>query len=325
MRHCCAAMHQIRSAALGRRVSIKEARHYRLKPHDIRRGPPLDKARGSAQWTARSRCRQHDCRSACGNPARRLRRGRHQDRDARHRRLDASLGAHEGRPFALVEGDRPQQATDHARTVEAARTGTVPRAGARCRHPYRELQARHLREMGAGLRRAVEDQSAPDHGAGLRLRSDRPVREARRLRHHRRKLLRDSVIHRLSRPAAHAARLSARRLGRRDVFRNVGDVRDLQPRSRRRQGPGDRRQPVRAAVPPGRVAGDRLRSTRHRQAAPGQPAGRGLTAQHVPDARWPLGRHLRQFAAHVRATGRGHRHAGADHRPALCRQHIALR
>ena len=102
-------------------------------------------------------------------------------------------------------------------------------------------------------------------------------------------------------------------------------VRGLQPRpGRGRPWPGNRRQPLRAAVPAGRGAGDRLRPARHRQGTSGQPARRGFAAKHLPDAGRTLGRHLGLLAEDLRASRPRDGQTGADRRPPLSRQRAAL-
>ncbi len=218
----------------------------------------------------------------------------------------------------------PQQALGHGRPRQQRRPGADPPDGRTLRRLRRELQGRRHGALRPRRRVVAGAQSAPGLLLGDRLRADRPVPRARRLR------LRDPGHGRADErhrpgPARDRRRRARRRSaeGRRrrggPVHRPLRDHRDPRraapPRSHR-PGPGDRHG---AARQPGRDAGqsrrrlpdDRRRAAARRQCAPEHRAVPGLRGLRRP--RHPGGRQRRP----VRALLRGRRSARPGARPAL--------
>ena len=111
------------------------------------------------------------------------------------------------------------------------------------RHPRRELPAGDAGTLGAGLGRARGRPTRADHGAGQRLRPDRAVRAAGRLRLDRRGDGRSAGADRLPRPAADPDRHQHRRLAHRHVRRAWAPW----PRWRRGAAPAAARSSTRAS------------------------------------------------------------------------------
>ena len=162
---------------------------------------------------------RHDVRRAHGRAdAARLRRRRDQGRGPRDRRLRPSLAAAEGRPGAGLRAAERGQALGRDRP--AFDRGARPRAAA---WPPRSTSSSspsgpgRLEAWGLGLRRALRRQPRPGPDPGLRLRADRPVPRASRLRDRRRDGQRLRVHQRLAGDPAHLAAVRLRRLDRRDL------------------------------------------------------------------------------------------------------------
>ena len=231
---------------------------------------------------------QHRLRRAHhGDAARRLRRGRPQDRAA-----DRGPGAHPrvvgagpardpARP--VVEGDRPQQGGDDAGRPHARGPRDHAEAGRRRRRDDRELPARRAGGLGPGPGRAARGEPAAGAVAHHGLRAGRALRAAARVRLARRGDDRVRAPDRAAGRAADAAAVRARRR-RRGGDRGVrGDDRAARPRPRRRSGPGDRPVAVRAAAGPHGPDAQRARPARCRARAAGQPLAQQRAPQHLPD------------------------------------------
>ena len=100
---------------------------------------------------------------------------------------------------AVVAGGGPQQEVGHLQPAHRRGPGPGPPPGRRRRRAGGELPARHAGALGPRPRRAVGDQPAARRHPGHRLRPDRPVRAARRVRLDRRGDGRHPVRHRASR------------------------------------------------------------------------------------------------------------------------------
>ena len=117
-----------------------------------------------------------------GDAAGRSRRRRDQDRAAGIGRCCARHAAVRERGERAVHDLEPQQAIRRARFQAARGQGGVPGAGRPRRHPDRELSSGRDGAARARLGRAACAQQAADLRRHLRLRPDRPLCRARRLR-----------------------------------------------------------------------------------------------------------------------------------------------
>ncbi len=265
--------------------------------------------------------------------SRRFRRRCHQGgtprRRRRHPRLGPALAQGHGRQRhrrgRLLPGRQPQQALHHARHQYARGPGHRAPAGRPQRRGARELQSRPVEEIRARLRGAQGRQAGPGLLLHHRLRPDRPLRRARRLRLHR------AGHGRLHEPHGRARRPARRRPaeGRRG---HLGPD-DRHVRHRRRAGragpPGPhRRGPVHrhgAARRAGRHAGQ------HEHQLPGQRPGAPALGQRAPEHRAvpdlpDRGRldHRRRRQRRAVPPLRGRRRpARTGRRPALCHQPAA--
>ena len=104
--------------------------------------------------------------------ARRLRRRRDQDRASTATRSGPWPRAEQGRRRALVQEPGAEQASRHARPLEAGGRRHLPPAGGGSRRRPRELPAGNARALGARLGRALCREPAARAGASDRLRTD---------------------------------------------------------------------------------------------------------------------------------------------------------
>ena len=126
---------------------------------------------------AGARAHPRDGRAVLRPGARGPGRGRRQGRAARHRRLVAALDGH-GR----LPGRQPQQALARARPQGRRAPGRIPAARRRRRRRAREQPPGRHGAARRRLRDALGAQPAARVRVDLRLRADRPVRAAGRLR-----------------------------------------------------------------------------------------------------------------------------------------------
>ena len=127
------------------------------------------------------------------------------------RRPDARVGTGPPggtQPVVADPGRNKKSVTLDLRQREGQAAGPAPdpRDG---RRPPGELPSRHAGEVGPGPGGAAAASARPDRRPGQRLRPDRPVRPAGRLRQHRRGHGRDPPRHRRPGPAARPGRASA--------------------------------------------------------------------------------------------------------------------
>ncbi len=244
-----------------------------------------------ARRRSRGRARDAPRRALHRPPARRHGGGDHQGGAAGQAGPAAGVG--EGPlqgALALVAGAVAQQEVRDAQPAHREGPGASARPGEAERRARRELPPRHAREVEPRLGAAQRGQPAAHPLPGLRLRPDRPVRAARRLRLGRGGDGRHPPHQRLpGRAAAPDAHL-ARRLARGDV-RRAGDPRRALPprRARRRARPGRRRLAARVLLRAARERRARVRPAGHRPRA----------GRHRAEGRGPL-QHLQ-----VRATTSG--------------------
>ena len=174
------------------------------------------------------------------------------------------------------------------------------------RRPHRELPPRDARalerRLGAAQRGEPEARPRPD----LRLRPDRPVCRAGRLRVGRGGDGRDPLHQRLPGRAAAAHAHLARRLARRHVRGSGHPGRPLQARrARLRPGPGRRRLAARVELRDAREHGARVRPARDRPRAAGDEPEGHRALEHLQVARRQVGRHRGERGQGVRAALRG--------------------
>ena len=186
---------------------------------------------------------------------------------------------------------------------------------------HRELPAGHAGDDGAGAGRPAGAQSAADHRARLRLRPDRPLCAAARLRHPGRGDERVCRPHRLSRSRTGAAAAGAGRHDRRAVRRDGDGYRAARPRAQRGRWPGDRPVAAGADLLHSRTGSGDLPAHRGDQAADGQRLQHLGAAQPVSLRRWRLCRAVRLHPGHGQTHLRHHRPAGDDRGPAVSHQH----
>src|ERR1700722_6611979 len=167
----------------------------RTENRDDQRARAADRSTGAGT--------RHHVRRADRRPhAARLRRRRDQGRGPGHRRLRPALATAEGRPVARLRPAQRGQAVHRHRPAPRRRTRARPAAGRPGRRGGRVVPAGPPGGLGPGLRPPVPRQPRPDPDPSLRLRADRPVPRAARLRHRGRDGQRLRLTQRLARVPA---------------------------------------------------------------------------------------------------------------------------
>ena len=247
--------------------------------------------------------------------ARRLWGRRHQDRASARRRTARQRTAQRGRR-AQLRLLRPEQTPHRARPLQARRAGDLPRARAAKRRRGRKLPPRRHGAMEPRLGAVARARQTPGDAADDGVRPVRPLFGPRRVRHAGRIDERLRAHQRLSRRFADLAAVRARRRDRRAVVgvrRHAGAV---PSRRARRGGPDDRRRDHRADLPPLRSANDDFRPIGDRSGPYRKPDEQQRTAQHLQDARRPLGRDFHERTNDCRPRD-GPRRAPRHRRPAV--------
>ena len=168
----------------------------------------------------------------------------------------------------------------------AARAGAAPAARRARRRRHRELPAGDARALGARVRPPERGEPPRDPGTRLRLRADRAVRAARRVRVGLGGDGRHPVPERLPRPAAAPHAPLARRLARRHVRRPGDPRRDLLARrGGRRARSGRRRLADGGGVRDAREHRARVRQARDRARPAGDEPEGHRAEQHLQVAR----------------------------------------
>ncbi len=200
---------------------------------------------------------------------------------------------------------QPRQALDRRRFHQAGRPAHRQKAGGALRRADREFQGRRARQIRPRLQEPRARQSAPDLLLGDRLRPDRAVGGARRLRSDGARHRRHHGHDRRGGRAADAGRRAdrryfLRRLCRGRHSRRAGAARAHRPRRlcRYRAGRFHRRH---AGVPGAQLSGLRRSAQAHRQ-CPSQPrALSGISRQRRPrHHRHRQRRAIRQAVRHPR-------------------------
>ena len=187
----------VRTAEFGFRLTAVEPRGTehsdREEPNETDRAQPTPRrathhadqdtrSRGSADRAASAGSRNRVRRSDHRDVARRLGCRGDQDR-ASPRRSGPCPRVEQGRTRPVVEGDRTQQEHHHVELEQARRTRDPAPARRRGRRGDRKLSARRDGELGPRAGEVAADQPRSGHAARHRIRTDRPVRPAARLRH----------------------------------------------------------------------------------------------------------------------------------------------
>jgi len=221
------------------------------------------------------RYRHHHCGAIGRGTARRLRRHGREGRAASPRRRCARLSAAQGRQAAVVEGDQPRQAPDHAGPAQARGLRLAAEDAAALRRAGRELPARHARRLGPHEGGALESAAGPRDPSHDRFRPDRPLQEPAGIRAGLRGHGRPHLHQRRSRWATHAHGLSDRRQRGRSVRCDRRARRPVAPCARsgvtwrRDRSLPDRGHAEATGVPP-----DPARATRHGPPVAARSAGR---------------------------------------------------
>ena len=203
-----------------------------------------------------------------------------------------------------------QQAVGHTEPEGSARPGDRARSCPGRRRHRRELPSRRAGKMGAGLRGAAGDQPGDDHGAHLRIRTDRSDARHARVRRNRRVDGRNPLCVRASRPASGAHRHLDRRFDRgpaRGHRRTDGAApsrRDRRPRPRR--GADHRCRPVRGRLQHDGEHGAGVRPLRRCARAHRWRVARHRAVEHLRLRRW-RDRRRRQRRRNLQASDDGHR------------------
>jgi hypothetical protein len=192
--------------------------------------------------------------------------------------------------------------------------GDHGRAGRRRRRADRELPPRRDGEVGPRAGAPPRDQPRIRHAGRHRVRPDRSIRAAARVRDAGGGDERAGAPDRSGRWPADAAAVRARRRCRGDQRCIRGHARALPPRRDRRRGSSHRPVAAGAAAGDSGPRSERVRPTRDGVWATRQPLAKQRPAQRVRDARRALDRDLRQ--RHVCRRTRDGRRRPARHRRA---------
>ncbi|CAA9253642.1 MAG: L-carnitine dehydratase/bile acid-inducible protein F, partial [uncultured Acetobacteraceae bacterium] len=284
-------------------------------------GPsPQRPAAGPPRARPDARARRAHLHPDAGRPRRRG----HQDRAPRgrrrHPRLRAALRAEHARE-RLLRGRQPQQEVGHARHRQTGGAGDRPPPARELRRAGGELQGRRAGEVRLGLGAALAEAPAPDLLLHHRLRPDRPLRAAPRLRQPH---PRDGRHHVLDRRAGRAAAESGRAGGRplRRSLRLHRPPRRAEPPQRDRAGSAHRHRDAGHAPRLVGEPGHELSRNWRESAAARQPAPEHCALPSVPHRRRLHGAERRQ-RPDLRALLQGVRPGATALRPALRHQRQA--